>query len=64
MRASAEMTRRVLDAYADAPSARLCAEAAALEHEAHRACVQLTAVRDRSRRLVQEARVLAGVRAG
>ena len=57
-----ELTLRILDAYSDAPPARLCVEAAALEQDAQRARAELRSVRDRSRRLVEEARALAGLR--
>jgi hypothetical protein len=62
VRASEEMTRRVLEAFDGTPPRRLCIEAEALEREAERACRELRAVRERSRRLVEEARVLAGAR--
>ena len=62
VRAGLEMTRRVLEAYADTPPPRLCVEAAALERATDAACGALRDVRALSRRLVSEARVLAGAR--
>ena len=56
------MARRILDSYAHVPPARLCVEAVALETDADRACAELQSVRARSRRLVEEARKLAGLR--
>ena len=62
LRTSPEMTRRVLASFDHLRPARLSVEALALEREAERGCEELRAARDRSTRLVAEARVLAGLR--
>ena len=63
VRASPALTRRILEAYAETPAPRLCAEAAVLERDGEQACEALRDVRARSRALVQEARRLAGLQA-
>lgn len=51
---------RVLEAFDHLPAPRLCLDAVVLEREAQQACAELRAVRERSRRLMAEARALAG----
>ena len=60
IRTEPEEALRVLEAYAHLPAPRLCVEAVMLEREAARARTELRAALERARRLLQEARALAG----